>query len=67
MSELEQAKATVAAYRAMKGKASPPEYMAYMRARGVLDKHGVERLTAGQRGFLASVRSLGNGDSEAQP
>ena len=48
----EHAQATVTHYRAMRGKPTPGEYMAYMRARGVLDKLGVERLTAGQRGFL---------------
>jgi len=50
----EEAHTIVNAYRAKPGRVQPPanEYMAYMRARGVLDKLGVERLTAGQRGFL---------------
>ena len=42
----------VARYRAAKGKATAAEYMAYMWSRRALG----EKLTAGQRGFLAAAQ-----------
>ena len=54
----EEAQATVNRYRSTRAQASASEYMAYMRARGVLAKHGIETLTAGQRGFLAAAKGV---------
>ena len=54
----EEAQAIVNAYRCRTGKATEPEYMAYMRARGVLSDLGVERMTSAQRGFLAAAAKL---------
>jgi hypothetical protein len=62
--ELQKAKATVARYRSTKVKATPAEYMAYMRAVEALAAVGLETLTAGQRGFMAAARS-DIGSSEA--
>ena len=42
----------VASYRAMIGKGTPAEYMAYMWSRQALG----EPLSAGQRGFLAAAQ-----------
>ena len=52
----EEAQATVNRYRCTRAQASASEYMAYMRARGVLDSLKIETLSAGQRGFLAAMR-----------
>jgi hypothetical protein len=62
--ELKTAMAEVARYRAEKGKAQPSEYMAYMRAREVLDRHNVEKMTAGQRAFMTTVKSMENGSAQ---
>lgn len=51
----EEAQATVNRYRCTRAQASASEYMAYMRARGVLDSLKIETLSAGQRGFLAAA------------
>lgn len=55
--ELEQAQETVNVYRSRQGQAPASFYLAYMRARAVLEAHQRERLTAGQRGFLAATSS----------
>ena len=55
MTELQEAQGTVDSYRQERGQATCAVYMRYMRARQALDKAGVERLTAGQRGFMAAT------------
>ena len=57
----EEAQAIVNAYRCRAGKATESEYMAYMRARGVLSDLGIERMTSAQRGFLAATEKLMRG------
>jgi hypothetical protein len=52
----EEAKAIVSAYQVRKTQASPAEYRQYLEAREVVAKAGGLQMTAGQRGFLASVR-----------
>lgn len=66
MTEAQKAQATVDRYRATTVKADPAEYMAYMKARAVLDTHHIERFTAGQRGFMAAVRAARPANSEEQ-
>ncbi len=53
---LDEAKAIHAAYQRRQSNGSAHEYMAYMRAKGVLADAGLLTLTAGQRGFIAAAR-----------
>ena len=55
LTELQAAQSTVDRYRTTKEQASCAVYMQYMRAYQVLDKAGVARMTAGQRGFMAAT------------
>ena len=51
-----EAQVLVEAYRRNFDKNTPSEYMAYMYAKEVLHGLGIERMTAGQRGFMAATR-----------
>ena len=55
MTEIDEAKNTVACYISLRGQAPPDVFMAYMRARQVLDKAGITKMDAGQRGFMAAT------------
>ena len=55
MTELQEAQGAVDSYRQERGQATCAVYMRYMRSRQVLDKAGVARMTAGQRGFMAAT------------
>ena len=61
MTELQEAQCTVDRYRQTLGQATSSVYMAYMRARQVLDKAGIERMTAGQSGFMAATARIFQG------